>query len=394
MTAPSGTMSRAACFACGLVLSLALAAPPLGAQTAEAGDPAVRLELARRYHEGRGVVQNFTRAAEIFAPLAEAGNAEAQNALGRYHHEGLGVPKDRAAALDWLGLAARSGVPQYLFDHAVVLEQDGTPEELAQAAALYARAAEAGLEEAAISLGLLYQEGRGVAQDYARARALYEGPAAAGSARAQNNLGLLYVRGSGVPQDYARAAELFNAAAAQGMRRAMYNLGVLYENGFGVATDEAKAHELYRMAGNGETGAGPGFVYDARLAPPPADEAGLARLQQAARAGDPVAAFQLGWLLVQGDPVTPQALASARQLFSLSAARGYPPAMANLAQLYVLGRGVPQDYVEALVWLLLAGTAAFPEATAMSAALQAQMTPGQIAEAQQLAEARWQAGRP
>ena len=165
---------------------------------------------------------------------------------------------------------------------------------LAEAAALYGQAAEAGHTRSAVSLGMLYQNGRGVAQDFARARALYEGPAAAGDARAQNNLGLLYVRGHGVPQDYDRAAQLFAGAAEQGLRTAMTNLGVMYENGFGVPQSDAEAARLYRLGGAGETREAATFVYDPRLAPPPSEPQEIAALRDAARTGDPVAAFQKG----------------------------------------------------------------------------------------------------
>ena len=242
------------------------------------------------------------------------------------------------------------GAPEHLHDLAAVLEETAADDAaLAEAAALYGQAAEAGHTRSAVSLGMLYQNGRGVAQDFARARALYEGPAAAGDARAQNNLGLLYVRGHGVPQDYDRAAQLFAGAAEQGLRTAMTNLGVMYENGFGVPQSDADA----------------------------------------ARTGDPVAAFQMGWLLVHREPPGPADWQEAAALFAANAEKGHPASMANLALLYIRGTGVPQDYVLAQMWLALAGSAGLEAALPLGLGLRERMTPDQINEAQARAEARW-----
>lgn len=371
---------------------------PAGSGAAVAVDPAELSALADRYHDGVGVVQNFTRAAALYARAAAAGDAHAQNRLGRYAHDGLAGPPSRAEALRWLGAAAaQGGDPQYLVDYALVLEEGGTEADHAEAAALYERAVAAGHVEAAVSLGLLYQNGTGVARDYDRARRLYEAAAAAGNGRGQNNLGLLYVRGDGVDQDYARAAQLFRQAAAQGYAAAITNLGVMYENGFGVPQDEAEAVRLYRLGGQGGAPGGtaaaalPPAVYDPRLAAPPAPmtAAALTALQAAAATGDPVAGFQLGWLLASDEGADPAAARRAAALFRDGAGKGHAAAMANLGLLYLQGRGVPQDYVLGQMWLLLAATAGLPEAGALAATARQRMTPGQITDAQAAAETRW-----
>ena len=370
-------------------MAVAQTADPAALQAAaETGDPAAQWALAQRYHSGQGVLQNFAEAARWAEAAAKAGNAEAQNLLGRYAFEGLGRAADRQAALRWFAAASAQGAPQHLFDHATALQASSDPEDLTTAADLFAQAAEAGHPQAAVSLGVMFQEGQGVAQDLDRARQLYEGPAAQGLARAQNNLGLLYARGSGVPQDYERAAALFAAAAEQGLRPAMTNLGVMYENGFGVPVDEDRAMELYRRGGGDSADkALPGVVYDPRLKP--ADPAARAALRQSAEAGDPVAQFQLGWLLLQGPGPTLDDRRRAAALFQAAAEKGHAPSMANLGLLYATGHGVLQDYVAAQMWLTLAGSAGLAEAPALSAALQARMTAGQINEAQALAAAHW-----
>jgi uncharacterized protein len=358
---------------------------------AEQNDAAAQFTLAERYRTGDGLLQDHAIAAQWYARAAALDHAPAQNQLGKSYYEGLGVPQDAAQALRWLSAAADQGAAQHIFDLAIAVEKGAadTAPDPEQAARLYATAAEAGHTEAAVNLGVLYQNGVGVVQDYGRALTLYEAPAAAGHARAQNNLGLLYVRGTGVVQDYERAASLFAAAAEQGLTEAMRNLGVMYDNGFGVPQSDELASQWYRQAGqSGQTVDQVSLlpIYDPRLMPPPKDN--LPALQQAAEAGDPVAQFMTGWLMAaQGNPAFDRA---ATRWFRAAADKGHGPAMFNLGLFYFLGRGLPQDYVLAQMWLVLAASAGFEVPPATSAALQKKMTSDQINDAQSRARKRWQ----
>lgn len=383
-------------FGSSLALILALLAAPGHAQdaallqAAQTGQPEAQYRLGLLYQDGDGVLQNFATAAEWYAKAAYQGHAGAQNRLARHLYEGLGVPRDTVAALEWFAKAAASGDAQMQYDYAVARQALATgPEDLTDAANWYAKAAEQGHTDAQVSLGLMYQNGEGVPRDPARARALYEGPAAQGHARAQNNLGLLYVRGEGVEQDYARAAQLFQQAADQGMRVAMTNLGVMYENAFGVPLDEERAHELYRMGGQGETDkTGLSLpLYDPRLLPPDSSKEGLARLYRAAQAGDPVAQFQMGWVLLSQPQPEFADQARAASLMRAAAEAGYTPAMANLGWMYFQGMAVPQDYVLGHMWLVLASSGGDAQILALNAQLSRVMPPAQIDEAQTRAKA-------
>lgn len=377
------------------ILAAGLAAGPVVAQDAgTARAPEEMFAQAERYHEGLGVLQNFGRAAELYRAAAEAGYAEAQNRLGQYLHTGLGLPADRAQAIVWLEKAAAQGDSQHVFDLAQVLEQ-GDPDAQARAATLYAQAAEAGHQEAMVSLGVMYQNGTGVTQDYARALDLYSGPAAAGNARAQNNLGLLYVRANGVAQDYQQAVSLFRAAAEQGLPIAMTNLSVMYANGFGIEQSDALAEFWARQASQVRQDAvsalapgAPVCLFDPRLQEPATDGAGLDALSRGAEGGDPVALFLAGWLACSPPGTIAPDPRRAARLFRAAAERGYGPAMLNLARLYIRGYGVPQDFVLGYMWLTLAGSAGIP--TSHAEDLLGRMTPAQVNEAQERAAVIWQ----
>ncbi len=353
--------------------------------------PEAQFEEGMKYHSGTDVLQNFATAALWFEAAAQQGFAPAQNQLGQYLFTGHGGDKNPEAALTWLKAAASSGDATYLFDYASALE--AAPKGLADPAAAaqaYAHAAEQGHLESIVSLGVLFQNGLGVPQDLSQAKQLYEHAADENHPRAQNNLGLLYVRGDGVPQDYARAAALFAAAAESGLQVAMTNLGVMYENGFGVPLDEALAADLYRQGAGqaSEATASPaeGPFYDPRLTPPDTSDTGLAAMKTAAAAGDPIAQFQLAWLMLSDPELDVSAKRRAATFMEAAAKAGLAPAMANMAALYAEGVGVHQDYVLAHMWLIRAKQAGHEGDPSLWEALASAMTVAQVGEAQTRAQ--------
>lgn len=74
-----------------------------------------------------------------------------------------------------------------------------------------------------------YQNG-----DYAAAMSYWRPLADHGDALAQISLGMMYESGKGVPQDYAQATAWYRKAADQGDIGAQLRLGLAYFNGQGV----------------------------------------------------------------------------------------------------------------------------------------------------------------
>ena len=60
----------------------------------------------------KGVVQDFTTAADWFAKAAAQGDADAQCNLGVCYESGLGVTKDFKSAAAWFAKAAAQGFAQ------------------------------------------------------------------------------------------------------------------------------------------------------------------------------------------------------------------------------------------------------------------------------------------
>jgi hypothetical protein len=98
-------------------------------------------------------------------------------------------------------------------------------------------------------LGSWHAMGQGVPQDWAEAARLYRRAADQRLADAQLALGARCVGGEGVPQDWTEAARLFRRAADQGgCADALFNLRVCFATGRGVPQDWEEAARLHRRA--------------------------------------------------------------------------------------------------------------------------------------------------
>ena len=108
------------------------------------------------------------------------------------------------------------------------------------------------------------------------------------------------------------------------------------------------------------------------------------QLQTLATQGNAIAQFNLGVLHDVGRGVR-QDYAQAVKWYRLAAAQGHAGAQFNLGGMYFEGSGVAQDYVRAYQWFTLAGVAGYAGAVKNRNSIATLMTPAQIAQAQGLA---------
>jgi TPR repeat protein len=151
--------------------------------------------------------------------------------------------------------------------------------------------------------------------------------------------------------DFATALREWRPLAEQGDARAQYNLGVLYRKGRGVPQDDVQARQWY---------------------------------EKAAAQGQAKAQYNLGTLYLNGSGV-PKDYQQALRWFRMAADQGEALAQTKIGIMYDDGQGVPHDFVQAHKWYNLAATNGDKPAAELRDALAKQMTPAQIAEAQQLA---------
>ena len=104
----------------------------------------------------------------------------------------------------------------------------------------------------------------------------------------------------------------------------------------------------------------------------------------AADQGNAEAQSSLGAMYTQGKGV-PQDYSEAMKWMRLAADQGIAPAQFNLGIMYAKGQGVPQDYVLAHMWFNLSAAQGDETAVKNRDIVAGKMTPEQLAEAQRLA---------
>jgi len=214
--------------------------------------------------------------------------------------------------------------------------------------------AEKGDAEEQLALGFRYAAGNGVPMDYSKAAKWQRKAAEQGLATAQFVLATDYAKGLGVKPDLAEAARWYSRAAEQHLPEAQFALGKCYANGDGVSADVVEAVRWYQRA------ADQNFVE---------------------------AIAELGLCHLDGTGVTTDVFEGVKWIRN-AAEQGHASSQNRLGLCYLKGEGMTKDYVQAHKWFNLAAAQGGPRAIYFKlnlARAEANMTPEQIAEAQQLA---------
>ncbi|MBB4359032.1 TPR repeat protein [Bradyrhizobium sp. CIR18] len=119
--------------------------------------------------------------------------------------------------------------------------------QMAEAIAVWRRAADKGSSAAMVELGVAYGTGSGIAKDEAQARKLFEKAAQSGNPRGVSNLAALGGAGGAAPADPAQARALLGKAAETNAE-AQYQLGLMLSEGTGGAKDDVAARGLFEKA--------------------------------------------------------------------------------------------------------------------------------------------------
>jgi TPR repeat protein len=159
--------------------------------------------------------------------------------------------------------------------------------------------------------------------------------------------------------EYEAAAKTLRTSAEAGDASAQFKLGHLYDEGTGVPQSYRQAQEWF---------------------------------EKAAKQGHVDAQVNLGTLYLQGEGV-PQSAQMALFWFDRAAEQRHPLAFMKLGWMSEQGRGVVQDFIQAHKWYNLAAANGHLKSAEYRDTLAKQMTPAQIAEAQQLAR-EWKPKTP
>lgn len=173
-----------------------------------------KVNLAVAYLNGLGVNKNQELAVRLLNQAFEAGNGTAATYLGLLNYFGLAVKEDKLAGEKWFEAGEKLHDPMAAFNLGSLYSiTENHPHDLARAADLLRRSADAGYVPAMHSLGLLLINHPELNQTPEQARTLLETAANAGSWKSSVVLAVLARDGRGTPVDYQSA--YFHLCVAQ-----------------------------------------------------------------------------------------------------------------------------------------------------------------------------------
>lgn len=222
----------------------------------------------------------------------------------------------------------------------------------AEAAARFAKAAEAGDRRAMAALATLLSSGDGIAKDDVLAARWHGAAADLGLVSSMVNLGLMFEHGQGVTKSAGDAAHWYAKAAETGHARALYNLAGLTMRGDGVRRNTVEAIALYERAAAGGEGAAMTALGDAYFEGKgvPADPAkALDWFRKAEAAGETLATERLGYAMILGKGTAKNAVEGARY-YRKAAEAGHAAAAFGFARLLAEGIGLAANPAEAALW--------------------------------------------
>jgi TPR repeat protein len=194
---------------------------------------------------------DWATAATLCQREADNGNVVAQRTLGTMFDQGKGVPEDPAQAAAYYQKAAASDPEaMFLLSHLMEIGR-GTPVNGTYSTALLRKAAAAGLLSAQQTLAFRLENGAGMKKDEAEAALWYKSAALKGDAVAQEKLAEFLAKGRGITKNETEAIGWYEKAANQGSANAAWQLAQIYFKGRGTPKNEDSGMVWLRKAAEG-----------------------------------------------------------------------------------------------------------------------------------------------
>ncbi|MEN3931198.1 tetratricopeptide repeat protein [Microvirga sp. W0021] len=211
-------------------------------------DAAAMTLLGEIYSQGLGVPANPKIAADWYDKAAQLNDPHAMSILGLMMYEGIGVPRDAARGKILLEKSAGKGNALAAYNLGLIMISSDSPVEIAHAAMLFQKAAEADIPDAQHALGFLYLQGRGLEKNSEEAAKWFLRAADNGSIAGEVEYAILAYKGEGMPANAELAAKYFKRAAYKGNAIAQNRLARLYAVGRGVPQDKVEAASWHMLA--------------------------------------------------------------------------------------------------------------------------------------------------
>jgi hypothetical protein len=191
--------------------------------------------------------------------------------------------------------------------------------------------------------------------------------------------GMNALRGSSATRSSPNAINYFRRSAELGFAPAQVVLGYFYDTGNAVTADPHQALEWYRRAAEQDDPLAEwlvGRMIYAGLAPPRDLNEAQKWLEKSSSHGDPFAEYLSGRIALERSDY-----ARSASRLQQAAEQGLPQAQQALAQLLRDGHGVPPDYFQAYVWLLMSYDGGLRDAMTDLQALEAELSGTQVGRA-------------
>lgn len=269
----------------------------------------------------------------LFSPLSSiAGEDKNYNQGALYFSKG-----DYITALNiWMPLAKQAN-PAAQYSIGLLYDQGkGVNKDPAQALKYLQLASKQGLPAAQYYLGVKYSAGLDVTKDSHIARQLLIQAAQQGHLQAQFHVASLYAKGEGGPQDQQQATYWFNQASENGYGPAQHSLAARYLTGKGTALDlDRGIFWLKRAADQHDTDAlrDLGFMYFQGMGVDKDYQQARDLLLLPAEDGSALALFLLGEIYAQGGYGINKDVRQAKKWYRQAQNMGYKQAAEQLQQL-------------------------------------------------------------
>lgn len=247
-------------------------------QAARQGEATGQQNVGVCYERGFGLPgaePNYALAAKFFGRAARQGLLSAVYRRGYGYHYGRGVAQNFRKAAHWYRIGYLRGHAEATYSLALLYRygQGVERQDLVEAARLTRLSAQRGSLSGMCYLGVISGRGQGVPRDEAAELHWYREAADRGYALAQYYLGNIYFSGNaaiGVAVDLGEALRWFHESAERGESQAQKKLAQCYEQGVGVEPDAEMAAYWRRMSLTSSSSSG--AVQRQRLQQPTAQE--------------------------------------------------------------------------------------------------------------------------
>lgn len=333
--------------------------------------PQAQYQVAKLYTLGIGVERDEAQSAKWYQAAAKNGVKEAILVSSLINRLGIGVPKNNQLSYSYFQQALQKKITglqpltqasfefqkieqpeagQQEFERAMNLQlglKETNPNDQTEVIRLLTQAAELGHPDALIALAECYHQGKGVTQNDLEAFTYYKKAALFGHPEGIFQVSYRYLLGQGVPQDSKQAIKWINQAKQ------------LAE----LAKKTPKIAEIEKP----QLSIQPELIKVTNLEPVTPEEKYKKGLELSEETENDNFKEAIKW-------------------FSQSAQSGNKNAQYKLGMFYLIGKGLPQNYVYSYSWLNLSAAQGVPDAAQAKIYLESKMTPQQLKEAQRLSQ--------